>query len=209
MSRQPGRAAHRVLHVAAALTLLCLSPGALPGPAQAQNRDPRRTETIESRQASLRGLRRTESRPRSESEELPAYRVIEADLARLQQTNYRLSEMAGAAAALDYGQIRKQAAQLRKSAARLKTNLSLPQPEKGEKPKKEEQEPGPEDLKAAIADLDSLVRTLSSNPIFNLSGVLDVEHSVNARRDLEEIIKLSGRIQKHAESLSRAAGKKP
>lgn len=198
--------ARLILYVAAAITLTLLSPGGAGGNyAQAQTR----RQTIEERQSALRTLSR-EKPAEQQPEQRLAYQQIEEDFTLLQVMNKYLSEAVGSVSALNYRQIRKDAAEIKKCVARLKINLSLPEAEKGEKQKKSEE--GffiPEDLPALIKMLDAVVNSFVLNPIFQQPGVLDVDYSTSARRDLERISSLSEHIRRRAEYLGKTAAKKP
>lgn len=122
----------------------------------------------------------------------------------MQVINNYLSEAVGSGSALNFRQIGKDAAEIKKCVARLKLNLSLPKAAKGEKPKKNEE--GffiPEDLPASIKTLDAVVKSFILNPIFQQPGVLDVDYSVIATRDLERIGSLSEQIHRSAESWAK------
>lgn len=197
--------AHSILYVAAVIAPTLLSPGWAGNYAEAQNREKR----IEARQAELRSLSREKLADRQSGQRL-TYQKIKEDFTVLQVMNNNLSEGVGSGSALNYTQIRKDAAEIKKCVARLKTNLSLPEAAKDEKPKKNQE--GffiPEDLPESIKMLDGLVKSFALNPIFQEPGVLDVRYSVIATRDLETIGSLSEHIHKRAKSLSKAAAKKP
>ena len=195
--RRVGPAAYSVVHVAAVIALICLSPRALHKHAQSQ--------TLEARERELRSLRIRKERPR---EPRLDYQQVKEDVEHLQVMNRHLSEAVGAGGpALDYRQIRKNATEVRKRAARLKINLLPPEPEEGEKPKEGTDGFTTADLKSAVDALDALVKSFVGNPISQRPVVLDMEASAGARRDLEGIIRLSEEIRRRAGALGKAAGK--
>jgi hypothetical protein len=173
-------------------------------------RDARRNER-ESRQRALWDLEREAHKPTSNAKRIAAQRLaflqIKEDFEMLQVASYSLSDAIGSGSAPDYGQVIKQAVEVKKRAARLKTNLSLPEPEKDEKQKKDEEIFADEHLKTAATDLLSLVQSFVLSPVFQQPGVLDAQHSIKAGRELERIIRLSEQIRKGTETLSKAAGK--
>ena len=198
-------AAYSLLRIAAAFTLILLSASAFRSSAQS----PVRKATIEERQGALRGVKKVNRKPSEVSAEPlpPAYEQSREDFALLQVINSHLSEAVGSSHEFDYRQIAKNAAEVRKRAARLKANLLLPELEKDEKLKKGEEGLTTEALKSAVGNLNALIKSFVENPVFQQPNVLDVDYSVKARRDLEGIIKLSERIQRRAEALSKTAGK--
>lgn len=206
---------YAILYTAAAATLIFLSASALraqgtqPTPSPQAIRDARRSE-MEARQRALWMLEKEAHRPEERpAEERLAYQQIKTDFEMMQVTNFLLSDAVGLGSAPDYSRISKEAAEVKKRASRLKTNLSLPAPDKEEKEKKIDESLPAEKLKTATADLNSLVQSFVSNPVFQQPNVVNTQHSAKAKRDLEGIIRLSEQIRKSAEALSKAAEKKP
>lgn len=206
-------AARAVVAVApfAAAALILISPGATRAQSPAQTREARRVE-METRQRDLWNLERAKRRP-AERDERPLYRQVSEDFEKLQLSSYNLSGAIGSTAALDYELIRAEAAEIRKRAARLVTTLKLPAPEKERKQKKGEPPAAAvvaavaPDLKSAIVALESAVKSFVWNPVFQQSGVVDVQNSARAGRDLEDIIKLSEQIRKSAEAAGKNGGR--
>ncbi len=96
---------------------------------------------------------------------------------------------------LDPKQISNDTARIRRFATALKSQLSLPVPEEDKTRKVEFVSEGP--LRASLLHLDAFIARFVSNPIFKTTGhVVDAQHSVQARRDLDNIIDLSDRIRK-------------
>ena len=202
------RAARASVTSVAAATLIVAAAGALRGEPQSQSaRDARRIE-METRQRDLWNLERAKRKPSDRKrDERPAYQQVREDFEKLQLGSYNLSGAIGSAPALDYERIQEEAAEVRKRAGRLMSTLMLPEPEKGQKPKKGDEAPAPGDLRANIVALDELVKSFVWNPIFQQSGIVDVENSTKARRDLDGIIRLSEQIRKSAEAAGKSAGK--
>ena len=96
---------------------------------------------------------------------------------------------------LDPKQISSDTSKIRRFASALKAQLSLPLPEEDKTSKVEFVREGP--LRANLLHLDAFIAGFVSNPIFKTTGhVVDAQHSVQARRDLDNIIDLSDRIRK-------------
>lgn len=96
---------------------------------------------------------------------------------------------------LDPKQISNDTARIRRFATALRNQLSLPLPQddKTSKVRFVSHEP----LRATLLHLDAFIARFVSNPIFKTTGhVVDAQHSVQARRDLDNIIDLSDRIRK-------------
>ena len=203
------RAAQRVsVTSVAAATLIVLAAGPLHGASQSPTtRESRRIE-METRQRDLWNLERANRKPSDRKrDERPAYQQVKEDFEKLQLGSYNLLGVAASAPALDYERIQEEAAEVRKRAGRLLSTLMLPEPEKGQKLKKGDEAHAPGDLRANIVALDELVRSFVWNPIFQQSGIVDVENSTKARRDLDRIIRLSEQIRKSAEGAGKSASK--
>ena len=96
---------------------------------------------------------------------------------------------------LDTKQISNDTARIRRFATALKSQLSLPVPEEDKISKVQFVSAGP--LRANLLKLDAFIASFVSNPVFKTTGhVVDALHSVQARRDLDNIIVLSDRIRK-------------
>ncbi|MBV9928711.1 MAG: hypothetical protein JOZ96_27095 [Acidobacteria bacterium] len=130
----------------------------------------------------------------------PAYAEVAEDFKQLQLVNYSLAGVADPKAELDYARVRRESAEVRKRAARLKGYLSLPEVEKTEKAAEIE---SPEALRSAVKRLDGLVNSFAWNPVFQRPGVVDLEQSTKASRDLSGIIALSEQIHRSAEELGK------
>lgn len=163
-------------------------------------REARRTD-LENRQRDLWNLERAKRRPADKKRDArPAYQQVSEDFEKLQLSSYNLSGAVESVPVLNYGLIQDEAAEIRKRAARLMTALQLPEVEREQKEKKRVEELPAQDLKSNVASLDELVKSFVWNPVFQQSGLVDVENSTKARRDLEGILKLSEQIRKSAKA---------
>ncbi|HEX8920923.1 MAG TPA: hypothetical protein VF766_05575 [Pyrinomonadaceae bacterium] len=202
-----------IFYATAVATLIFFSTSMLRAqePSSQSLREARRLE-MESRQRALWNLGKVSRKPGeklkiSEAQRL-AYQQFTEDYEMLQVANYALADAVGAGQKLDYGEARKQAAEVKKRASRLKETLLLPESEKDDKQKKGEDESlSSETLKPAVSNMNALVQSFVTNPMFQQLGTVDANHSAKARRDLDSIIRLSEQIRRRAEVLNKAAGK--
>ena len=134
---------------------------------------------------------------------------LEEDFTRIQVVNNDLAQAASGSAPLDLQFVVKASAELEEHSRRLGENLGHPEPEKGSKPPKLEPVTDVEQLKSALATLDKLVTEFAHNPLFTDASTRNAELLVKARRDLAEIIALSGHIKKNTEELSKAVKQSP
>ena len=168
------------------------------------------------REAMLRHLRErsraidnVEKMARTPPPERPGPRLdlarVEEEHLRIQQAANGLHRAAAQGGALDLTAVTKSAVEIRERAVRLGSALALP------KPKKEDNRPKPaaiaddEGLRGALAELHELIYRFARSPIFTEVNLVDTEQSAKARRDLDEIIELSGRVKKGSEELRKAA----
>jgi hypothetical protein len=193
-----------ILCVVAAVSLISLAPCELK--AQTGRDAAAAKADMMARQRALWDLERMKGKlsKRPTAQRL-AYEQIKEDFEQLQVVNYNLS--GEGQTVLDYGQIKREAAEIKKRALRLKVNLSLPAWDKDEKSKKSVEELAPGNLKSAINILDAFVKSFIASAIFQQPNIVDVEISMKASRDLEGIIRLSEQIHKLAEADGKASGK--
>ena len=132
---------------------------------------------------------------------------INEDFARIQMVNNALAQALAAGDELDFRLVAQAASEIGKRAGRLKNGLALPEAERGEHRRGTEIGAEPSQLKAALRALDALIISFVSNPGFRSVKVLDTQWPAKARRDLEEIIELSGRIKRGSERFYKTTRK--
>jgi hypothetical protein len=180
----------------AALALVVLTAGAARAQVTSTTR-PNEVTVPLTEPSELRKLKEPRDKPQGGR---ATYRDAAREFERLQLANRSLAGLVGQGAATDYARVRKEAAEVNKSASRLKAYLSLPKPDEAGKQKTSEPL-SLDGLRPAVASLDARVKDFVWNPVLHESGVVDSEKSVQASRDLEEIISLSERIRKCAEGV--------
>jgi hypothetical protein len=85
----------------------------------------------------------------------------------------------------------------------------LPEPEKGSKRPPVEVGAEAGQLKTSLSALGELIYVFVRNPVFKEANVADVQRLAKARRDLDEIIELSGQVKKSSEKLRKAERPSP
>jgi hypothetical protein len=159
------------------------------------------------REMNQRTLEDQLGRPLKRREPRLSFQQISEDFTRIQVVNNDLVRAASRDGELDLKFVAKSTAEIRKLAERLKENLVLPEPEAGAQRLQTEFGPEPEQLKPALTALGKLVAGFAHNPVFKEPKVVDAQMSAKARRDLEEIIELSGQLRKTSEKLNKTARK--
>ena len=124
---------------------------------------------------------------------------VKEDFERLQAIYNQMVVAMSAKKPLDRAFVSESLAGINKCSSRLKTNLALPQA----KDKLQEKHSSNEEpqLQTSLTLLLNHISSFVTNPMFESSGVLDVELSTRASRDLEEIIHQSSTIRKRTEKL--------
>jgi hypothetical protein len=141
-------------------------------------------------------------RHRAELEQRMVVLHIKIDFLRIQTTNDDL-KTAAQAGLPDLRAVTKSAAEITKCAKRLKENLALPKIEKREQRADTKAEMGIEQLREALEVLNKSINAFVENPVFERFGVIDAKLSLQARRDLEEIIEVSTLVKRGSEKLYR------
>lgn len=131
---------------------------------------------------------------------------IREDFVRLQHVNNDLARAVSGGAALDLKLVSKSAGEIRKLAGRLRDNLALPDPAGETDAREPKAAPSTEgQLRPALSALDGLVLKFADDLATKGVKLLDAQSSAEARRELEEIIALSGWVKKASERLEKAA----
>jgi hypothetical protein len=157
---------------------------------------------LEQRMWNLRMLSEEASKPRPKRPAPEqALEQLQKDFTQLQILNKSLLRAALGNTPLDPRFVSKSVTEIRERAERLNTNLALPQPAE-----RQAIEPvaSPQQLKPSVIRLGRLIFSFIDNPFFKEASVVDTQLTTKARRDLEDIIELSGQIKKGTEPLSKA-----
>ena len=174
--------------LAAAFALLCMMHTA----AHAQ--------TIEQRQAALRGIRR--NLPLRETISPADWWIITKDYKALQLSAYKLRDALKDEKSPDYRSVKSSAGDIKKRAKRLRVYLVFPEID-ADKQKTQPNVPTTlDDLRSEVDDVIKHISDFVTNPIFDNLRVLDVQQSERANRDLIEITRLSDIIKRSAELLT-------
>lgn len=196
-----------VLQAAAVILVALAIPAAVT--AQAVNKDKERAENerdLELRSWNLRILSLQYDRNKHRSSPKPEQQLaqLQKDFSQLQVLNKRLLTAALGNAPLDPGFVSKSVSEIKKRAERLDKNLALPEPEKSAEQTAVQTQASPAHLKPSVLRLGRLIFSFVDNPFFKEASVVDTQLTTKARRDLEDIIELSGQIKKGTEQISKA-----
>ena len=166
-------------------------------PAAARIRDEQR------REMQLRGMG-TAAAPADKRSVKAAVEQLNEDFKRIQVIRNDIAHALKVEGVLDYKRVSGQAAEVRKRALRMQTYLALRDKsadERGGAPRAETVGDG--DVKDSLVRLCKRIDSFVANPRFTSPDVVNVDATARAKRDLLEIIALSGEIKSSAERLNQ------
>jgi hypothetical protein len=174
--------------------------------AQAVNKDKERSENerdLELRSWNLKilALQYNKNKHRNRPQPEQQLAQLQKDFSQLQVVNRSLLKVALSNAPLDPAFVAKSVAEIKERAERLNKNLALPEPTKAAD-QTETMAPFPQ-LKPAVLKLGRLIFSFVDNPFFKEASVVDTQLTSKARRDLEDIVELSGQIKKSSEQMKK------
>ncbi len=149
------------------------------------------------------------NRPAEKPPERLLYQQINEDFRRMQEVNNQMMRAIFQATpsnpsnTIDFKHLTRSLTEINKRASRLKSNLRLPKEEAERPPHATHDILTIEQLKQSLLMLDDLVMSFIDNPTFENPGVVDLEQSAKARRDLEGIVEHSQLIKMKAEKLGK------
>jgi hypothetical protein len=176
-----------------------------PSPSSRRNADIERIQEQQKREMQLRKGGEEVEHPPDERAVKAAVKQLSEDFRRVQVIRNDVARALVAGAPLDYARVSEQAAEVRKRALRMQAYLALQHQPKGSEIFSDEvtSAPGEAELKGALVRLCKRIDSFVENPRFKSPEVLDVGANAKARRDLWEIISLSGGVKESADRLNR------
>ena len=130
---------------------------------------------------------------------------IKEDFERIQIVNGEVLQAATPPGGPDYARLSAAAEEVRRRATRLKSNLFPQESEEKQKAGGGGDQDQPS-LKSLLSALDAALARFVGSPIFRNTQVVNPQESAEARRDLEEVIKLSTQIVKESGKMKKPSG---
>ena len=145
------------------------------------------------------------SSPRADERSVKAAaEQLNEDFKRIQVIRNDIAHALKVEGVLDYKRVSGQAAEVRKRALRMQTYLALRDKGADERGGATRADAGGDgDVKEALVKLCKRIDSFVANPRFTSPDVVDVDATARARRDILEIIALSGEIKSDAERLGQ------
>lgn len=193
-----------------ALILLSTIPVVAQRPATGPPPTDRRTNTDRVRQQDtsrrewqLRNFGTEPGGPKDERQLKALMAQTQEDFTRILTLHNEIARALASNNALDYRFVSDVTTEIHKRASRVQSSLHLglstEDSASAEKPK----DFADTEVKEALITLCQQIRSFVTNPVIDNPNMIDVKEAVRARRDLDNLILLSGEIKKDAEKLSK------
>ena len=127
---------------------------------------------------------------------------VQKDFTRLQVVNKNLVFSISDKRDLDFKFVAECATEIRERSARLNDTLALPTVDKTEIQAPQSANNSTH-LKLSVLRLGNLIYNFTNNPFFKEPGVVNTEGTLKAKRELLEIVELSGQIKKDTDRLEK------
>ena len=192
-------------YVLIALPLILLSvlpvfaqggPGA-PPPSSRVNAERARQQDMSRREYELRNFGTEPAAPKDRRQVEALMAQTEEDFNRILTLHNEIARALASKNDLDYQFVSDATAEIKKRASRVQHSLalSLSDEEALEIEKSAKDEP----VKESLIKLCNQIRSFVTNPSIENPNTINVEQMTKAKRDLESVIQLSGRIKKDAD----------
>ncbi len=200
--------AGKPLLIALPLLMFCVSPVFAqnsPGPPvidRSANTDRIRQQEMSSREWQLRNFGTEPNTPKDRRQVEALMAQTEEDFNRILTLHNEIARAVTSKSDLDFHFVSEATAEIKKRASRVQSSLALrPSPEET---LELEKSPAPKDLplKEELVKLCHQIRSFVTNPSIENPNTINAEQMAKARKDLESVIQISGRIKKDADKLS-------
>ena len=180
------------------LPVFAQSPGG-PPPINRTNAERVRQQDMSRREYELRTYGTEPEAPKDRRKVEALMAQTEEDFNRIMTLHNEIARALTSKKELNYQFVSDATAEIKKRASRLQSSLALglsPE-EKLEIEKSSKDEP----VKDSLIKLCNQIRSFVTNPSIENPNTINAEQMTKARRDLESVIQLSGRIKKDADKL--------
>ena len=198
----------RTLLTALPLILFCVSPvfaqGAPGAPAidTSANAERIRQQQMSSREYQLRNFGKPSNAPMDRRQIEALMTQTAEDFDRILTLHNEIARVLASRNDLDYHFVSETTAEIKKRASRVQSSLALRL--SAEEAGDLEKEPVKElPMKDELILLCNQIRNFVTNPSIANPNTINAEQMTKARKDLETVIQLSGRIKKDADKLNR------
>ena len=180
-------------------TVFAQSPGG-PPPTSRVNTERLRQQEMSRREYDLRNFGTESGAPKDRRQLEALMAQTEEDFTRILTLHNEIARALASKNELNYQFVSDATAEIKKRASRVQHSLALglSAEEALELEKSSKDEP----IKDSLIKLCNQIRSFVTNPSIENPNTINAEQMTKARRDLEGLIQLSGRIKKDADKLS-------
>ena len=183
------------LILGSAIPVLAQGPGA-PPPTTRVNSERQRQQDMSRREYQLRNFGTEPDAPKDRRQVEALMAQTEEDFNRIMTLHNEIARALASKSDLNYQFVSDATAEIKKRASRVQHSLGLGLSEE-EALKLEESKDEP--IKDSLFKLCNQIRSFVTNPSIENPNTINVDQMAKARRDLESLIQLSGRIKKDAD----------
>ena len=169
-----------------------------PPPSSRVNSERQRQQDMSRREYQLRNFGKESNAPKDRRQVEALMAQTEEDFNRILTLHNEIARALASKNDLNYQFVSDATAEIKKRASRLQHSLALGlSSEEAIEPEKSKDEP----IKDSLIKLCKQIRSFVTNPSIENPNTINAEQMTQARRDLETVIQLSGRITKDADKL--------
>jgi hypothetical protein len=180
-----------------------MGQGSAPPPIDRVNTERQRQQEMSNREYKLRNLGNEPGGPADDREKKALMAQVEQDFNRILLLHNQIVRAIKSDAPLDYGFLFDASGEIKKRSTRLQATLVLGQTTEEKEQSPERTEFDKDQMKPELLTLCKHIKNFVTNPIIETPGTVDAVNLEKAKRDLANIINLSGLIRKHADQLRR------
>ncbi|HEY8225716.1 MAG TPA: hypothetical protein VIG25_10590 [Pyrinomonadaceae bacterium] len=180
-----------------------MGQGSAPPPIDRVNTERQRQQEMSNREYKLRNLGNEPGGPADDREKKALMAQVEQDFNRILLLHNQIVRAIKADAPLDYAFLFDASGEIKKRSSRLQSTLVLNQSAEEKANSEDSMEFDNDKFKPALLTLCNQIKNFVTNPIIEKPGTVDAENLAKAKRDLANIIALSGVIRKHADRLRK------
>jgi hypothetical protein len=167
------------------------------------NTDRIRQQDMSSREWQLRNFGNQPNAPKDRRQLEALLAQTEEDFNRILTLHNEIARLIAAAKPIDYNFISDASTEIKKRAMRLQSTLALHQLPDETPVVEKSDELDEAQMKDALIRMCKQIRSFVTNPVIATPNTVDAQQLSNARRDLEGLIQLSGRLKKEATKMHK------
>jgi len=188
------------------LTLLVAPVGAQhpTQPVDITNQERKREQEENQRQWQLRNLANQPEAAKDPRHVQAVMAEVGQDFKRILIRHNELARSLSAGKTLDYDVVSDATEEIKKRASRLQTILALNKPD-GEQNQERYLEFTDAQIREEVTMLCKQIKSFVTNPIIEHPGTVNTQQLTKARRDLQDVIDLSGNLKKSADRLKKTS----